>query len=137
MTKKIVQKEYLCIVAGKLKEKIGSIDAPIARKPNSIIERCVSSNGQKAVTNYKVIKEFDDYSLVKCLLETGRTHQIRVHFAYIGHPLLGDALYGNKSNLINRQALHCNRLTFINPSSKKEIIIKTDYPDDFLKLITT
>lgn len=129
------KKEYLCIISGKLKDKNGIIDAPISRKQNSIIERCVDSNGQKSVTHYKVIKEFDDYSLVKCNLETGRTHQIRVHFAYIGHPLLGDTLYGTKSILINRQALHCYRLTFINPVTKKEIIIKANYPSDFLKLI--
>lgn len=130
------KKEYLCIVSGKLKNKIGIIDAPISRKQNSIIERCVNLNGQKSVTHYKVIKEFDDYSLVNCILETGRTHQIRVHFAYIGHPLLGDALYGTKSILINRQALHCYKLTFINPVTKKEIEIKADYPNDFSELIT-
>lgn len=88
MQKNIFKKDYLAIVDGILTTKHGTIDLPIARKANSIIERCIDENGQKSVTHYEVVKEFDAYSLVKCTLETGRTHQIRVHFKAIGHPLI-------------------------------------------------
>ena len=115
------KKEYHAIVIGHLDNKKGTIDKPIARKQNSIIERCIDENGKRAITHYEVIKEFDDYSLVKCTLETGRTHQIRVHFASIGHPLLGDSLYGKKSDLINGQALTCTKLSFIHPVSRKNV----------------
>lgn len=116
----------------------GCIDAPISRKNNSIIERCVSINGQFAKTYYEVIKEFDEYSLVNCILETGRTHQIRVHMAYMKHPLLGDSLYNSYNNacsLINRQALHSYKVEFIHPITKERISLKADIPNDIKKLI--
>ena len=115
------KKEYYAIVIGHLENKKGTIDKPIARKQNSIIERCIDENGKRAITHYEVIKEFDDYSLVKCTLETGRTHQIRVHFASINHPLLGDSLYGEKSDFTDGQALTCTKLSFIHPVSKKNV----------------
>lgn len=108
-------KQYHCLIEGHLKEKSGTICLPIDRKPGSIIEREVNINGQKAITDYVVLKEFDDYSLIECTLKTGRTHQIRVHFSYIGHPLLGDTLYGRPSSIISRQALHSYRIKFIHP----------------------
>ena len=120
------KKEYHAIVVGHLENKKGTIDKPIARKENSIIERCIDENGKRAVTHYEVIKEFDNSSLVKCTLETGRTHQIRVHFASIGHPLLGDSLYGEKSDLIDGQALSCTKLSFIHPVSDKKIVFETE-----------
>lgn len=130
-------KTYLAIVSGILNEKKGAINAPISRKENSIIERVVSQNGQNAITHYKVLKEFDDYSLVKCKLETGRTHQIRVHMAHIGHPLLGDTLYGSSSisNLISRQALHSYQMEFIHPVSKKTVFLEAPLPTDMQKII--
>ena len=106
-------KEYLAILDGILNEKKGTIIAPIARKKDSIIERCVDESGDFSITHYKVIKEFNNLSLVNFKLETGRTHQIRVHSSYIGHPILGDDLYGNKSSLIYRQALHSYKISFI------------------------
>ena len=90
----------------------------LQEKENSIIERCISENGQKSITHYKVLKEFNNYSLVNCTLETGRTHQIRVHMAAIGHPLIGDSLYGTISDFIDRQALHCYKLHFVHPVTK-------------------
>ena len=120
------KKEYHAIVVGHLENKKGTIDKPIARKENSIIERCIDENGKRAVTHYEVIKEFDNSSLVKCTLETGRTHQIRVHFASIGHPLLGDSLYGEKSDFIDGQALSCTKLSFIHPVSDKKIVFETE-----------
>lgn len=114
-------KEYLCLAEGIFENSKGTINAPIDRKPNSIIERCVSPDGKMAITHYEVLKSFDNYSLVKCILETGRTHQIRVHLAYIGHPLLGDSLYGHPFDIINRQALHSYKISFLHPISNKEI----------------
>ena len=125
------KKEYLAICSGIFNEKSGTINLPIARKENSIIERCVSENGQPSITHYKVLKEFDNYSLVKCSLETGRTHQIRVHMSAIGHPLLGDSLYGSISDLINRQALHCYNLQFIHPVYNNDLNFFGDLPNDF------
>ena len=125
------KKEYLAVCDGIFNEKSGTINLPIARKRNSIIERCISENGQTAITHYEVLKEFDNYSLVKCSLETGRTHQIRVHMSAIGHPLLGDSLYGSISDLINRQALHCYNLQFIHPVYNNDLNFFGDLPNDF------
>ena len=130
MANKTFKKEYLCIVNGVFDKKTGIINLPVARKSGSIIERCVDINGQDAVTYYEVIEEFGNYSMVKCLLETGRTHQIRVHMSYIGHPLLGDTLYGYPSKLINRQALHSYMIEFVHPISKKVMNFTCDLPKD-------
>lgn len=125
------KKEYLAVCNGFFDKKSGTINLPIARKENSIIERCISENGQTAITHYEVLKKFDNYSLVKCSLETGRTHQIRVHMSAIGHPLLGDSLYGSISDLINRQALHCFNLQFIHPVYNNDLNFWGDLPNDF------
>ena len=135
MERNTFTKEYLAIVQGTLENEKGVIELPIARKEKSIIERCVSENGQKAITEYEVVKKLNGYSLIKCRLLTGRTHQIRVHMAYIGHPLLGDTLYGEKSDLINRQALHSFKISFIHPITKKEIQLTSDIPKDFMKIL--
>lgn len=136
MQQNIFKKEYLAIVSGKLKNKAGIINLPIERKENSIIERCVSESGQEAVTEYNVIHEYSDFSVVKCVLKTGRTHQIRVHMSAIGHPLLGDTLYGSSSSLINRQALHSYKISFVHPISHEKMDFICDLPDDMNTLIT-
>jgi len=130
------QKEYIALVEGLFNEKSGIINEPISRKENSIIERCVSNDGYPSITEYEVIKEFKDknISVVKCVLKTGRTHQIRVHMSYIGHPLLGDDLYGGKTNYINRQALHCSKLSFTHPIYNQNITLESDIPCD-MKII--
>lgn len=128
------KKEYLAFCEGIFDKKSGTINLPISRKENSIIERCISKNGQHSVTHYKVLKEFNNYSLIKCILETGRTHQIRVHMSAIGHPLIGDSLYGHTSDFINRQALHCYELQFIHPITKKIMNFVGEIPFDFKKL---
>ena len=126
------RKEYMCLAEGIFEKYRGTIDAPIARKQGSIIERCVSDNGKTAITDYEVIKSFDYYSLVKCILKTGRTHQIRVHMAYIKHPLIGDTLYGTGlSDLIDRQALHSYKISFLHPVSLDEMIFVSE--PDFIK----
>lgn len=128
------EKKYIALVDGIIdKEQI--IDAPIARKQNSIIERCIDFNGDNAITVIKPINTFINYSLVECTLKTGRTHQIRVHTTHIGHSILGDDLYGKKSNKINRQALHAYKTTFIHPILKSKIEIKAKIPEDIQKLI--
>ena len=131
MTNKEFKKTYLCIVEGNFSDKkIGYIDLPIARKPGSIIERCVDEKGQKSITHYNVLKNFDGYSLIECILETGRTHQIRVHFSSIGHPLLGDSLYGKSSELINRQALHSYKIKLIHPIKNSYLEFIAPLPSD-------
>ena len=134
MTSGIFKKEYLCVVESIFKNKQGTINLPIARKEGSIIERCINDKGQKSITHYEVIEEFENYSLVKCFLETGRTHQIRIHMKAIGHPLLGDTLYGNKSDLIGRQALHSYKISCIHPVTKKNLIFESSLPED-IKII--
>lgn len=135
MQAKVLSKEYLAILEGILDKKQGTINAPISRKKESIIERCVDESGDFSITHYKVIKEFNNLSLVKFKLETGRTHQIRVHSSYIGHPILGDDLYGNKSSLIYRQALHSYKISFIHPKTREKMCFEIDLPEDMKKIL--
>lgn len=128
-------KEYLAILEGILNKKKGTIIAPIARKKDSIIERCVDESGDFSITHYKVIKEFNNLSLVNFKLETGRTHQIRVHSSYIGHPILGDDLYGNKSSIIYRQALHSYKISFIHPKTREKMCFEIDLPKDMINIL--
>lgn len=130
------KKNYVAVVNGILDKKHNTIDAHIARKDNSIIERCVSNDGDMAITEYYVIKEFNNMSLIYIGLQTGRTHQIRVHMQHIGHPIVGDSLYGTTSSLISRQALHSCKVSFTHPITKKYISIEAPLPDDILKLLT-
>ena len=131
MQANLFKKEYIAVCEGFFEEKEGTISAPIARKENSIIERCVSPLGASAITHYNVLKEFSvdghDMSEVHVVLETGRTHQIRVHMAYIGHPIVGDTLYGTKSDFIDRQALHAYKVEFVHPISGKLLCINCNW----------
>ena len=129
------EKEYIALVDGIIDKQEQIVEAPIARKENSIIERSVNPSGDNAVTVIKLVKTYDSYSLIKCILKTGRTHQIRVHTSYIGHPILGDDLYGNKSDKINRQALHALKINFIHPITNKKLEITAKIPKDIGSLI--
>ena len=130
MKKNEFVKEYIAICEGVISKNYGIINAPIARKEDSIIERCVSNTGDIAITHFDVLKIFDNLSVVHLKLETGRTHQIRVHMAYIGHPIIGDTLYGNSSSLIGRQALHSAKVTFNHPVTRHKIQISAPLPAD-------
>ncbi|HHY72447.1 MAG TPA: RluA family pseudouridine synthase [Bacillus bacterium] len=132
---KSIHREYEAIVHDVVADDFGTINAPIGRKENSIIERTVRNDGQHAVTHYEVKKRFIDRTLVSLKLETGRTHQIRVHMAYIGHPLVGDDLYGGKKDLIVRQALHSKSVMFYHPLLEKELEFTVPLPEDMERLI--
>lgn len=134
------KKEYLAICEGHLNIPVGTISAPITRKEGSIIEREINfETGSKAITHYEVLENLEleskPYSLVKCELETGRTHQIRLHFAFLNHPLLGDDLYGSASLLLPRQALHAFQIKLLHPITKEELIINSPLPYDMQSII--
>lgn len=133
---KSISRYYTAIVEGIVQPIEGLIDAPIGRLPGSIIQRMVCSNGQSAQTYYKVEKFFKNTTMVELKLLTGRTHQIRVHMSSIGHPLLGDDLYGGNINKITRQALHAGTLKFRHPILKNNIQLFAQLPNDMLNLIT-
>lgn len=130
------KKVYYAAVHGDIPER-GTIDAPIARERESIILRCVREDGQRAVTHYKKLLGSERYSLAEIDLETGRTHQIRVHFAHIGAPLAGDDLYGGLRDDISRQALHCGRLSFKDPLTGEPITVSSELPGDIKALFPT
>ena len=135
MKDNIFYKVYIAVCEGIFEENEGTITFPIARKENSIIERCVSLNGDIAITHYKVLKKVDNTSVVKCILETGRTHHIRVPLPHIGHPILGDTLYGNASKLINRQALHAYKVKFVHPITGLNVEYVAEVPLDMINLM--
>ena len=139
LQKKMIEKRYYALVQGRgeLKPE-GDIIAPIGRDPDSIITRCVTKDGKYAHTGYKVVEQFGDIYLVDIRLNTGRTHQIRVHFAHLGFPLLGDDLYGGTLEAgITRQALHCHSLSFYNPFLEKQLQLESQLPIDFQNTITS
>lgn len=134
-------REYRAVIVGHLKESSGTVDAPIGRNPKDRKKMAVTDkNSKNAVTHYQVLEEFNGYSLVKLNLETGRTHQIRVHMSYLGHPVAGDELYGGKrkDDGLNGQCLHAGLIGFIHPETKEYIEICAEYPpyfEDFLRRI--
>lgn len=130
-----IKREYLAICRGTLPNKQGTINAPIARKPGSVIERIVDfENGETAVTHYQTLQQRDNFHLLKLSLETGRTHQIRVHMKYLGCPLIGDFLYNPDYDFIKRQALHSYSLRFIHPITNREMTFTAPLPKDMKRI---
>jgi 23S rRNA pseudouridine1911/1915/1917 synthase len=128
---------YYALVEGNVKSDEGTIDAPIGRHPSDRIKMTVIKDGREAVTHYKVLERFGEYTLIQCNLETGRTHQIRVHMAHIGHPLVGDNVYGRKKQKFKvlGQVLHAKKLGFIHPTTEEYIEFNSDLPQYFQDLL--
>ena len=131
-------REYESIVFGNLKDDEGTVDAPIGRNPKDRKKMCViEKNSKNAVTHYSVITRYKGYTHIKCKLETGRTHQIRVHMAYIGHPVSGDKVYGVKNEKVDfeGQCLHARKIGFIHPKTNEYIEFTSELPDYFKKYL--
>ena len=132
-----INREYIALVHGNIKENLGSIDAPIGRSQADRKKMSVTADGRPAVSNYEVMERFGAYTLVKVKLLTGRTHQIRVHFAYIQHPVVGDAVYGSGKKHFNltSQALHAYLLGFIHPRSGEYMEFTCPLPEYFERIL--
>ena len=128
---------YECIVVGALREDHGMVDAPIARHPTDRKRMAVVAGGREAVTHWEVIARYPGYTHVRCRLETGRTHQIRVHMAYIGHPILGDTVYGAKKEIpgLTGQCLHAVGLRFLHPRTHEAVELSCPLPEEFMRML--
>ena len=128
---------YECIVVGALREDRGTVNAPIARHPTDRKRMAVVADGREAVTHWEVIARYPGYTHVRCRLETGRTHQIRVHMAYIGHPILGDTVYGAKKEVpgLTGQCLHAVGLRFLHPRTHEVVELSCPLPDEFTRML--
>ena len=136
LANKTVTRKYRAIVHGVIPHEDGTIDAPLGRDPKDRQRIAIVENGRHAVTHFHVLERFKDYSFIECQLETGRTHQIRVHMKYIGHPLAGDPKYGPRKTLdINGQALHAAVLGFIHPRTNEYLEFEAPMPSDMEQLL--
>jgi len=134
-----IARRYVAIVNGNLKEDEGVVDAPIARAKNDRKKMAVDKDGKTAVTHYKVLERLKNYTYIECVLETGRTHQIRVHMSYINHPLLGDEIYSGKkeSMKLQGQCLHAMVLGFIHPTTNEYMEFEAPIPEYFNEILKT
>lgn len=132
-----IKRTYMALVEGKVQKKRGTIDAAIGRDRHHASRRRVSPKGDRAVTHYEVVQysKESNVTLVKVQLETGRTHQIRVHMSYLGHPLVGDVLYAGKTKLLSRQALHAAHISMLHPITKRQIDVDIPLPHDFSHIL--
>ena len=131
-----IEREYVALVYGRFSETEGVIDAPIQRHPKNRLKMAVIAGGKTARTHFKVIERFEKYTLIQCILETGRTHQIRVHLSYIGHPIVGDPIYGPKEAIGSTgQYLHAQKLTLMHPTKKELMTFTADMPQTFKDLL--
>ena len=132
-----MKREYYALVEGRIKNEIGTIDKPMARNKRDRLKMGIVEGGKRAVTHYEVIERYNGFTLIKCILETGRTHQIRVHMASIGFPLVGDPLYGFKKQRfkLKGQMLHAKTLGFVHPTKNKYVEFTTDLPEYFEVII--
>jgi 23S rRNA pseudouridine1911/1915/1917 synthase len=127
---RLVTKGYLAMATGTMKDQEGIVDAPIARDPRNRQKMAVIDGGKASRTRYRVVEKFESGSLVELYLESGRTHQIRVHLAYLGNPLLGDPVYGRTSPKLGRQFLHAHHLSFQHPATGERLDFRTGLPED-------
>ena len=135
---KRIHREYLALLKGVLKEGSATIDAPIGRDKNNREKMCVTGeNSKEAITNIKVLKRYQGYTLVSCILKTGRTHQIRVNTSYIGYPIYNDPIYTNGTSTPFGQFLHSHKMSFIHPITKKEMSFTCPLPEEFADFLTT
>ncbi|MCK5387670.1 MAG: RluA family pseudouridine synthase [Candidatus Izimaplasma sp.] len=138
MKNKTVTRKYIALVEGVIPHNLGKINAPIGRDPKNRQRMSVTEKGKTSVTNFKVIKRYAKHTLIECVLETGRTHQIRVHLAYIDHPVVGDPKYGRrKTETTYGQFLHAKTLGFIHPATKEYIEFDSDLPEFFKEFLDT
>ncbi len=129
-------REYELVAEGRFRETEGTVNAPIGRNPDDRKKMCVIyTNSKNAVTHYSVIEQFEKYAHLKCRLETGRTHQIRVHMSYIGHPVLGDDVYGKPFKGIDGQCLHAKKIGFIHPVSHEYMEFDSELPEYFKEIL--
>lgn len=135
LQEKSTKREYMAIVEGVINNKRGKINAPIGRDKKNRLKMAITADGKSAVTNFEVLETFSDSSLIKCILETGRTHQIRVHMQYIGHPLVNDFVYGNARSNEYGQYLHAQTLGFTHPRKKEWMEFSSELPKEFLNYI--
>lgn len=132
-----VKKTYIALVRGVIKENNATIDMPISRSKNDRVKMAVNKDGKNAVTHFKVLQRYNGYTLIEVNIETGRTHQIRVHMAQIGYPLIGDSVYSNGKNKfgVEGQMLHSSKLEFVHPRTKEKLKFEAELPEYFKKVL--
>ncbi|PYI55953.1 RluA family pseudouridine synthase [Paenibacillus flagellatus] len=135
MREKQIERIYIAVAEGAFEERKGTIEAPIGQDRHHSTRRRVSETGERAVTRFEVVETFADHTLVRLRLETGRTHQIRVHLSHINHPLAGDGMYGGTRRYIHRQALHGEKLVWRHPWTGERMEAKAPMPDDMVQLL--
>ncbi|HWI55549.1 MAG TPA: RluA family pseudouridine synthase [Desulfobacteria bacterium] len=137
LKERTLRRTYLALVKGIVSPPNGTIDAPIGPHPSLPNRRAVNDDGDQAVTHYRTIRSFTDTALLELKLETGRTHQIRVHLAHLGHPIIGDNMYGGRSRWMSRQALHATSVTFRHIKDNHEITVEAPLPKDFSEAVNS
>lgn len=136
LKEKKIKRKYIALVSGVINHDIGEIDAPIGRDPSDRKKMCVTStNSKDAITHFRVLERYKNASLIECELETGRTHQIRVHMKYINHPVINDPVYGKNNHGEFGQLLHAKEITFTHPTTKEVMSFSCEVPEEFNKIL--